>query len=140
MISRADLENFVAETLSFLESSPSPRTFYSVVRALDQAGLTKHGLIDRSAVVEPLQIGDVHHGIVFLEDIGEAALRQTAMQRHLAAFKTALAAVARAGLLSLLATARRLAMSRSRSTADTLLGVPRAFFFFFGFRLLSSIV
>src|SRR5688572_31716714 len=103
---------------------------HAIVRALDQAGLTKHGLIDRGAVVEALQIGDVHDRVVGLEDIGEAALRQTAMQRHLAAFKTALAAVAGAGLLSLLATAGRLAMTRARTATDALLGVPRALFRF----------
>src|SRR5688500_17435563 len=48
----------------------------SVVLSLDQAFRAKRGLVDRGAVVEALQIRDVHDRVVALEDVGEAALRQ----------------------------------------------------------------
>src|SRR5947207_14776848 len=55
--------------------------------ALDESLAAKRVLVDRRAVVEALQIGDVHHGVLFLEDVRESALRQAAMQRHLSAFE-----------------------------------------------------
>src|SRR5690349_2083215 len=60
---------------------------HAVVLTLDQAGLTKCCLVDARTIVEALEVGDVHDRVVLLEDVRESALRQTAMQRHLAAFE-----------------------------------------------------
>ena len=51
----------------------------------------------------------------FLKDVGEAALRQTAVQRHLAAFKAAHHAVAGDGLGALGAAAGVLAAAGSHT-------------------------
>src|ERR1043165_816748 len=98
--------------------------------SLDESRLAEGAFIDGHAVVETLEVRDVHDGVLFLEDVGEAALRQTAMQRHLAAFEAGHAREAGAGLLPLLAAARGLAVSGSRTAADALLRVTRAFFRF----------
>src|SRR6185369_6734073 len=59
------------------------------------------------------------------EDVGETTLRQTTVQRHLAAFETNLSRITRARLLSLLTATRGLAQTRAWSTSDTLLLVGR---------------
>src|SRR5437588_1025393 len=104
--------------------------FDPVVLALDQAGLAQRRLVDGGAVVETLEVRDVHHGVVFLENVREAALRQAAVQRHLAAFESAHARESGARLLPLLAAAGGLAVARTRTAAHALLGVTRAFFWF----------
>src|SRR5207247_4406486 len=81
----------------------------AVVLALDQAGLAQRRLVDGRAVVETLEVRDVHHGVLFLEDVREAALREAAVQRHLAAFESAHAREAGTRLLPLLAAAGGLA-------------------------------
>ena len=65
-----------------------------------------------------LQRAEVQHGIILAEDVVEAALRDTHVQRHLAAFE-ALDGHARTGLLTLLAACRGLALARADTTADT---------------------
>src|SRR5436309_3777246 len=97
--------------------------FDAVVLALDQAGLAQRRLVDGRAVVETLEVRDVHHGVLLLEDVGEAALREAAVQRHLAAFESAHAREAGARLLPLFAGAGGLAVARSRTAAHALLGV-----------------
>src|SRR5688500_10905978 len=76
-----------------------PEDLHAVVLAFDHTGLAESRLIDGGAVIETLQVGDVHHGVILLEDIGEATLRQSAMERHLAALETEAAAEAGARLL-----------------------------------------
>src|SRR5258706_11609214 len=72
----------------------------AVVSPLDQAGLAKGPLVDGGPVVEALEVGEIHDRVYFLEDVGEAALRQAAGQRHLAAFESAHAGEAGARFLS----------------------------------------
>src|SRR5262249_19193782 len=60
----------------------------------------------RPGVEDLLQIGQVNLGPFALEYVGEAALRQPAMQRHLTAFKTAHARIARARFLTFIAAPR----------------------------------
>src|ERR1017187_10152495 len=55
------------------------------------------------------------------EDIVEAALRQAAVQRHLAAFESAHQRRSGAGTLALVATSGSLAHARTHAAADTLL-------------------
>src|SRR6266567_2397457 len=66
---------------------------------------------------DPVQ---VHDRILGAEDVGEAALGQTAMQRHLAALETAHQAEARARTLALVAAGRSLAHAGSHTATDTL--------------------
>src|SRR5438045_31916 len=102
----------------------------AVVLPLHQAGLAQSVLVDRGAVVEALQVAEVYHGVLFLEDVREAALRQTAMQRHLAAFEAEAAGEAGARLLPLLAAAGRFSVAGAGTASDALLGVSSAFFGF----------
>src|SRR5258706_9258784 len=101
-----------------------------VVPALDETGLAQRRLVDRGPVVEALQVGKVHDGVIFLEDVVEATLREAAVQRHLAAFEAEHARVAGARLLPLLAAAGRLAVARAWSATDALFRVTRTLFGF----------
>src|SRR5213075_1129794 len=92
--------------------------------------LAQRRLVDGRAVVETLEVRDVHYGVLFPEDVGEAALREAAVQRHLAAFESAHPREAGARLLPLLAPAGGLAVARSGTAADALLRVPCALLWF----------
>ena len=61
--------------------------------------------------------------ILLLENIGEAALRQTAVQRHLAAFKSAHDAVAGNGARAFVSARRGLAPAGTHAAADALFPV-----------------
>src|ERR1019366_116537 len=63
---------------------------------------------------------EVEHGVLGAEDVDEAALRDAAMQRHLAAFKTTHQAEARTRSLAVVATGCCFAHARAHTTADTL--------------------
>src|SRR5712691_2937882 len=66
------------------------------------------------------------HDVVFLaEDVSKAALRQTAVQRHLAAFKSAHHARTAAGALALVSTGRGLAHAGTHTAANALLVLRR---------------
>src|SRR5204863_3220585 len=67
---------------------------------------------------QALQIGEGDLGVVLLRRRLEAALRQPALQRHLAAFEADLVIAARARLLALVAAARGLAQARADAAAD----------------------
>ena len=62
-----------------------------------------------------------------LEDVGESALRQAAVQRHLAALESALLAETGAGVLAFVPACRGLAVPRPHAAADplTLFLLPR---------------
>src|SRR5438046_1373777 len=64
---------------------------------------------------------------LLLKNIGEAALRQTPLQRHLSTFKSRAAAIAGPRFLPLMSTTGRLAEPRTRTSPDTLFLVRRAF-------------
>src|SRR3954454_16779181 len=49
----------------------------AVVAAFDETSLAKGSLINRGVVIETLEVEEVHDRMNFLEDVGEAALRQT---------------------------------------------------------------
>src|SRR5260221_3635074 len=105
-------------------------TLDAVVDALDYAGLSQRSFVDRGAVFEALQIGQVHDRMFFLEDVGEPALRQPAMQRHLAAFEAEHPGVTRARLLAFLASAGSLAVAGAGTAPHALLSVTGAFLWF----------
>src|SRR5581483_248944 len=89
------------------------------------------GGIDRLAGVELvgvdrlLQVAEIDHLPSLLVRRPEAALGQTAVERHLAALE-AVDADAGAGLLSLDAAARGLALARADAAADAHAALPRA--------------
>src|ERR1700709_2608243 len=95
----------------------------SVLGAADHA--TLHQRFDGDGVLGVDQLGvdgflqpvEVALGEIELEDVGEAALRQTTMQRHLAALE-ALDAHARTRGLTLAAAARSLALASTDAPAD----------------------
>src|SRR6185295_8034512 len=69
------------------------------------------------------ELRQVDHRVLGLEDVGEAALRDAADERHLAALEAGPRAGAGARLLPLLTASRRLADPRARPAADALPGV-----------------
>src|ERR1035438_5601383 len=98
----------------------------SVETLLDYAG--RHQAIEREGIAfELFQVAHIDDGEMLLEDVGETALRQAAMQRHLAALETALLRKTRDGALTFGAARRVLTRARTHATADALLGfvLPR---------------
>src|SRR5665213_1085400 len=79
--------------VDFARDLTGPENLESVAQLVDNAEFDEavHGECIARELLEILQI---HDGVVFLENIGETALRQTAMQRHLSAFESAHDAVA----------------------------------------------
>src|SRR5436305_1892120 len=69
---------------------------------------------------------EVHHLVLNAEGIVKAALRHAPMERHLAALEAALELEPRSRFRALVAAARRLALSRPLTAADSLLRVGRA--------------
>ena len=74
-------------------------------------GIEQSLRVDDSAVFKLLQSGDVHALERFGKDVVEAALRDAAGQRHLAAFEADADAAAAAGLLALMTAACGLAVA-----------------------------
>jgi hypothetical protein len=73
------------------------------------------GLAQRGQAVE------VHDVIFLAENVGESALRNTAVERHLAAFKSADQARAGARPLAFVAAGGGLAHARTHAASDALL-------------------
>src|SRR5229473_1174128 len=98
---------------------------HAVERAVQDAGrdqrLGRHRLsrVEPALVDRGLHAAEIHFVQVKREDIGETALRQPAMDRHLSAFE-ALDAHARARLLALDAAAAGLALARADAASDPL--------------------
>ena len=97
---------------------------HAILAAAHQTGSAQRVLgdgrlgVELARVDELLHHADVHLGVVLAERVVEAALRQTHVERHLAAFE-ALDGNARTALLALLAACRGLALARADTTADT---------------------
>ena len=85
----------------------------------------RHG-INRRAILEAVQAANIDLGERLCPDILEAALRQTTVERHLAALKTGADTAARAGLLPLHAAAGGLAHAGADAAADALTHGTRA--------------
>ena len=96
-----------------------------VTRLGNHAGTQKGGGINRLLGVElasinrGLQAAEVHLDILLAEDVGEATLRQTAMDRHLAALE-AVDRHAGTCLLTLVTATRRLAGTRTDAASNAL--------------------
>src|SRR5689334_9672621 len=96
-------------------------------RFLNQAPVVQHLRRDFFIGVEVLiERRETDLDPALLEDVRKAAFRQTAMQWHLAAFKTDLARITRTRLLSLLTATGGLAQTGAWSTADTFLFMRRS--------------
>src|SRR5690606_35611066 len=76
--------------------------------------------------LEALELPAVHRLRLDADRIGEAALRQPPVHRHLTAFEARVRAAAGAGLVTLVTLARRLADARARAAADALPALRRA--------------
>src|SRR5580765_7835416 len=97
-------------------------------RFLDDAAMVHHfrgDLIVRGKAL--LQRLEAHLDPMLLENIGEAALGQTTMQRHLTAFEAGFRRVTGAGLLPLFTATGGLAQTRTWSPTETLLLMRRTF-------------
>ena len=117
---------------SFLAvSSPLPRMRTPSRGLGNHAGADQRRDVDRLLGVElasingGLQTAKVHLDILLAEDVGETALRKTAVDRHLATFK-AVDGHAGTRLLALVTATRRLAGSRTDAATDTLAVLGRA--------------
>ena len=97
-----------------------------MLRFLDYAALVQN--FRRDLVVSSK---DIFQGIktnfdpLLFENVRKAALRQSAMQGHLAAFKSGLRRIAGTGFLALVATARSFAETSAWTAAESLLLVRR---------------
>jgi len=87
--------------------------------AIDHARLLEHFKSD-FGFAERRQAFHIHHIVFFPENIGEAALRNAPVQRHLAAFKSTNQPCAGARPLSLVATRRSLAHAGPHAASDPL--------------------
>src|SRR5688500_2232478 len=90
--------------------------------AVDEPALTQELRRHHRALVEALgQRVEIHHCVLRAEAVVEAALRHAAVQRHLAAFESALELEARSGLRALVTAPRLDAVAGSLAAADPLL-------------------
>ena len=120
IFSRADLQNLCADDGQRLRELAVAEDLDPSCRRLTRPRSAQR-LGRRPSPLEARRARDeVHHRVLVLEDVGEAALRHPADERHLAAFEAGPAAVAGAGLLALLAAAGGLAVARARAAADAL--------------------
>src|SRR6266436_5480483 len=101
---------------------PRPEHFQAIAQFSHLAQLRQAVGIEGVAFqnVQPPQIDD---GILFLENVGEAALGQPAVQRHLATFESAHDAVTGNRARALVPSARGLANPRSHAPAHALFGM-----------------
>lgn len=103
-----------------------PKNDEIVLGLLDQAAIVqdlRRDLFARLEVVLDLRKADLEP--LLLKDIREATLRKTTLQRHLSAFKTRTARIARTRLLALVSTAGRLSEARTGAAANALFLVRR---------------
>src|SRR5215472_4740051 len=94
----------------------------TVVQLVDDS--RRHQTVGRERIAfQLLQPAQVDDGEPLLKNVGEPALRQPAVQRHLAAFEAALLAETGARVLPLGTARRGLPVPRSHAAADALLGL-----------------
>ena len=94
---------------------------------MDQPTLTQQLRRHNRAGVEAIgQHVEVHDGVLHAEVIVKSPLWNTAMQRHLAAFESALELEARARLRTLVSASGLRTLTRAVAAADALLVLLRA--------------
>src|SRR5450759_2812426 len=99
---------------------------HALARLLDTGvseSFERHGV---ARLEHALQSLDADRRPLLAEDVRESALRYAAVKRHLAAFVAAQVRIAAAGVLALMALARRLAEAGAGAAADTPLRRGRA--------------
>ena len=126
ILALAEPENLLAVILRARLSSPSPSTLTSTPAANQATGGEHGGRHLGDGGVEPGEIADVDDFVREAEaGLVEAALRELAVKRHLAALKAGTDGAAAAGRLALAAAAGGLAMAAAFAAADTLAAVDR---------------
>src|SRR5580704_2569678 len=100
--------------------------FHGVALGAQDADAKQQLRRNGGALFKAVQFFDVNDGVGRRTGRDESTLRKTAVQRHLAAFKSRAARIAAAGLLALVAGAGSLTQLRAHATADANLAVARA--------------
>src|SRR4051794_29430480 len=95
----------------------SAEHLHAIVHLVDQPR-RKHTIDGKRVAVQLLQPAQIDDRKVLLENVLEPALRQAAVQRHLAAFKAALLAESGARVLALAAARRGLSVARAHAAPD----------------------
>src|SRR5579884_3498424 len=94
--------------------------FQTIAEFFDNTGRNER--LGREVIaIELFERADVQDRVFFFEDVGEAALRQTAMQRHLAALEAAHQAVARDRLRTFGTATRIFTAASTHALPNTLL-------------------
>src|SRR5688572_24940582 len=91
-----------------------------VVHMTNEPPLEEGIHVDRCVGIEAIEVTDVDDLILDAKNVREAALGQTALQRHLAAFVVRLARVTPARLGTFVTARGRLAVARTGAAADAL--------------------
>src|SRR5262245_641693 len=115
---RKVVSGYVQCTINF----PVTQHTHSVFRDLaDQPRSDQLLGADLRSLFEPCEVRNVHDGVLLPERlVRESALRQTAVQRHLAAFKTPFAVGSRTGPHTFVSARGGLAVSTAGTAADSL--------------------
>src|SRR5580658_10225772 len=109
---RRDLGERIGRDRDGLGELPVAEDLDAVEPSLDETARDEGRLVDVGAGGEDLEVAHVHLGDLRRERVDEAALGEAALDRRLAAFEVRLEA-AHAGVLTLLASSRRLAETRA---------------------------
>src|SRR5256885_11281781 len=104
----------------------------AIAEDFDQIVLGAESGLDQDFLVDGLlsksgKVANIHYRVFGAEDVGEAALGKTAVQRHLSAFEAAHHARAGAGALSFMSAAGCLADAAAHTAANAFLVRIRLF-------------
>ncbi len=117
----------VCPNRQLLRHVPAREDLDRLTLAVDQPAFAEQLRRHHRARIEALgQHVEVHDGVFHAEMIVETPLRNTTMERHLAAFESTLELVPGARLRTLVASSSLGALARSVTTADALLVLLRA--------------
>src|SRR5699024_5648121 len=96
------------------------KNLHTVAVGLHDASLNERCFVDNCAVFKSVEGVEIDRNDLLREDIVETSLRDSSLQRHLAAFEAGTEAVTRSCLLALVALAGRLAVAGAVASADAL--------------------
>ena len=115
------LAEFMGAHMQSLRQFAVSENFDILVEALYDPMLSENNRIDLSTGIKSRQSIQIDRNIVLSENVRKSALRQPAVQRHLAAFKPRSHARAGARHLSVIAAGRSFSMPGAHTPADTLI-------------------
>src|SRR5579862_95609 len=115
------LRKDVRGDLNLTGQLPGAQDLDAVAQFLDHTQFDKAVGVEALAI-QLLQPPQIHDSVLFLENVGEAALGQAPVYWHLAAFEPALLAETGTGVLAFAAARRGLAAPRSHAAPDALPG------------------